>query len=252
MDIANVAIDQSKFAYPDLESNRQTILRVLGTEEDRFAKTIDQGMELLEEFMEKAKEAGIRVVDGKTAFRLHDTFGFPIDLTKDIAEEKGFTVDEEGFAQEMEKQKQMAREALKSDESQAWDLDVFDLINDAEPTEFLGYDEEKCQGKVLYISNGKELVDSAQEGEEVTVVLDRTVFYAESGGQKGDTGTIQNSVMEMEVKDCTKSPKGLFLHTGVVKAGSVKTGDVVTARYDKEKGRIRHVITVPLICFIEP
>jgi alanyl-tRNA synthetase len=234
-DIANVAIDQSKFAYPDLESNRQTILRVLGTEEDRFAKTIDQGMELLEEFMEKAKEAGIRVVDGKTAFRLHDTFGFPIDLTKDIAEEKGFTVDEEGFAQEMEKQKQMAREALKSDESQAWDLDVFDLINDAEPTEFFGYDEEECQGKVLYISNGKELVDSAQEGEEVTVVLDRTVFYAESGGQKGDTGTIQNSVMEMEVKDCTKSPKGLFLHTGVVKAGSVKTGDVVTARYDKEK-----------------
>ena len=146
-DIANVAIDQSKFAYPDLESNRQTILRVLGTEEDRFAKTIDQGMELLEEFMEKAKEAGIRVVDGKTAFRLHDTFGFPIDLTKDIAEEKGFTVDEEGFAQEMEKQKQMAREALKSDESQAWDLDVFDLINDAEPTEFLAMTKKNAKAR---------------------------------------------------------------------------------------------------------
>ncbi|HBN84080.1 MAG TPA: alanine--tRNA ligase [Clostridiales bacterium] len=234
-EIADVAIEQSKSAYPELEGKRQSILKVLGTEEERFAKTIDQGIVMLEEFMEKASKSGKRFVDGQTAFKLHDTYGFPIDLTKDIAGENGFTVDEEGFDKEMEKQKNMAREALKNSESHAWDVDVFDTVKDESPTEFLGYELEECQSKVLYISDGEELVRSAQEGQEVTVVLDRTVFYAESGGQTGDSGSLTNDFLNVEIQDCTKTPSGLYLHIGAVKAGTLEVGDLVTVRYDKAK-----------------
>ncbi len=241
-DIAIVAIEQSKAAYPELESKMDYIIRILGTEEERFDRTIDQGVNMLEEFMEKANVEGKKVIDGKTAFKLHDTYGFPIDLTKDIAEENGFTIDEAGFALEMDKQKTMARDAMKNSESHAWDVDVFTQANKGDPTLFLGYDNEQCTGKILYIVKDNEFINNAKEGEEVIIIPDRTVLYAESGGQKGDSGRIFGESFEIEVKDCTKTGSGIFLHKGTVVTGNVNTGDMIEISYNKDlrKDTARH------------
>jgi len=233
-DIADKVIECFGDAYPNLKEKQDYIRKVISLEEERFYATIDQGTSILEEYMEQARKSGSNTLTGEMVFKLHDTFGFPLDLTREIASEKGIAIDEEGFRQEMAKQKAKAREALKSREGSAWEKDLFAGTENNVPTTFVGYDEYECDGTILYIIREDALVDSAQQDDQVTLVLDRTPFYAESGGQIGDTGIIFNDGFRMEVTTCRKTGDDKYLHVGRVVSGSAMVGDKVRASIDVE------------------
>ncbi len=234
-DVAMVVINESKQAYPELAEKADYIKKVIKIEEERFEATVDQGIVILNEFIEELKSKNELVMPGEMVFKLHDTYGFPLDLTREIAEENGLSIDEVGFKKEMDAQKKRAKEAHLSKDSSAWGDDVYGKLDKSIKTQFVGYTEEKNEAKVLYIVKDGEVVETAQEGDEVTVILDKTSFYAESGGQVGDTGTISSKNCTVKINNTTKIADGKFLHSGVVLSGLLETGSEVVAQIDKKR-----------------
>ena len=229
-EVANTVIDENKNAYPELDEKRAMITKLISVEEESFAKTIDQGLQLLNTYIENAES---RVFSGADAFRLNDTYGFPIDLTKEIAAERGMTVDEEEFRRLMLEQRERARAARKNAGADAWEGES-SLLDDVPETEFLGYKQFETTAKVLAIIKDGERAESATAGDEVTLVLDRTAFYAESGGQVGDIGSVESNDAILDVKDTTKNHAKNFLHHAVVTAGMINVGEEVKASVNKE------------------
>ncbi len=234
-DVAMVVINESMQAYPELAEKADYIKKVIKIEEERFEATVDQGIVILNEFIEELKLKNELVMPGEMVFKLHDTYGFPLDLTREIAEENGLSIDEAGFKKEMDAQKKRAKEAHLSKDSSAWGDDVYGKLDKSVKTQFLGYSEEKNEAKVLYIVKDGEVVETAQEGDEVTIILDKTCFYAESGGQVGDTGTISSKDCTVKINNTTKIADGKFLHSGIILSGLLETGIEVVAQIDKKR-----------------
>jgi len=212
-------------AYPELRAAQARVTEVLQQEEERFFKTIATGMELLE----SALAGGARQIDGETAFKLHDTYGFPVDLTADVCRERGVTVDEAGFNRLLEEQKERGRQAGKFKMAQG-------LAYDGVPTAFHGYETLVLETvKVVGVYVDGSPVDSATAGDDAVVVLDQTPFYAESGGQVGDTGELRNATTRMLVEDTVKIQADVFGHHGRIVEGTVKVGDAFVAKVDVER-----------------
>ena len=227
VEMCEVAIGESCGAYTELAEKADYIKKVLSLEEERFDATIDAGLSILEGLVADAKAHGKSVLDGADAFKLYDTFGFPIDLTREIAEENGLTTDMDGFNALMQEQKQRARNARANISGWSDKAKSFDIAK----TEFLGYTSYECEGKVLAIldENG-ESVDSVSEGE-CSVILDKTTFYGEGGGQVGDSGSMGNDSCELTVAD-TKKSEGVYIHMCNVASGTIKVGDTVKCAVD--------------------
>ncbi len=240
--LADTVIDVSMNAYPHMDEKRDYIKKVISIEEEKFYNTVDQGMSILEQHISDLNKQGKTIISGDVVFKLHDTYGFPIDLTREIAHENAMNVDEDGFNEEMKKQKEKAREAYLKKEGSAWEKDLFTGENKLFTTEFTGYNDLETTALVKFIINNGELVDNAQMDEEITIVLDKTPFYAESGGQIGDTGVIVSKNFEMSVDDCKVTSDGKYLHIGKVKSGMVQLGEEVTAKIDivKRKSTARN------------
>ena len=237
VDLVETVIRSSESAYPELREHDAYIKKVIGTEEGNFARTIDAGMNILANLIDQMEKAHQNTLSGLDVFKLNDTFGFPLDLTREIAAEQGIQVDEEGFHAEMTKQKERARaERLKKNIS-GWSADLFGAL-DAAPTVFTGYDTLTDQGVVVALSDEETLTDAIatddQAKEGVLVVLDKTPFYAEMGGQTADHGVLTGENCTLRVLDVKKTPKGYFVHTCVLESGYVRVGDTLTAQVDKE------------------
>ncbi len=234
-EIADTVIQCFGDAYPNLKEKQDYIKKVISLEEERFYATIDQGMIILEDFMKQARAGGSNRLTGEMVFKLHDTYGFPLDLTREIASENSLSIDEEGFQEEMKAQKNMAREAYRSKGGSAWEKDLFANTDKSVITEFVGYTDSTSNSVVQYIVRDDELAENAQQDDEIALVLNTTPFYGESGGQIGDTGYITNNQFKMEVSDCRKTADGKFLHIGKVLSGSVQIGDKVVAAIDTKR-----------------
>ena len=232
--VADTVIAENKGAYPELAEKRDRIVKLLRVEEESFSKTVDQGLQLVGGYLDETVKAGGTVFSGAEAFLLSDTYGFPIDLTKEIAAERGLSVDEEEFGRLMREQKERARAARKNAGADAWAGESAALDGVPE-TEFLGYGTMEAQAKVLAILKDGERAEAATAGDEVAVVLDRTPFYAESGGQVGDTGEIESGGAELTVSGTTKNRAKTFLHRAAVAAGELRVGDAVKASVDAER-----------------
>lgn len=232
-DVANTVIDENKNAYPELDEKRAMITKLIHVEEESFAKTIDQGMQMLNSLIDKDFNA---CLSGEDAFRLNDTYGFPLDLTKEIVAERGMTVDEERFHQLMQEQRERARNARKNAGADAW-AGENDVLADVPPTEFLGYEKSQAEATVLAILKDGERVDHATAGDEIALVLDRTTFYAESGGQVGDVGPISSADALIAIDNTTKNHAKNFIHHGVINAGTISVGDRVQTEGDPENHR---------------
>ena len=230
--VCDMVIHENRNAYPDLVEKQEYITRVIKVEEENFAKTIDTGLRILNDLVESHKAKGETVFSGEDAFKLYDTYGFPLDLTQDILEEQGMTVDEAAFTALMEDQKERAR-AARGDMSNAWQ--GLDLGLDNTPTQFTGYDRTEDQDKVLALVTEGEVSGVLKAGEEGIVVLDKTPFYAEMGGQIGDSGVLECNGAVFQVKDVQKNKGGKFLHYGKLESGELKVGDTVTAKLDVER-----------------
>ena len=229
--LSKIVISQNEGAYPELREKYDYILKVIALEEERFNATIDSGLGILSGLIESAKAEGQTSLSGADTFKLYDTFGFPIDLTREIAEEAGLSIDEGAFKALMDEQKQRARAARGN--ISGWSDSSKSLLENLPETEFLGYGQGTCEGKVLSIFAGDESVDNVSEGE-CTIVTDKTVFYGEGGGQVGDTGVITLGDTTLTVLD-TKKTNGIYLHECQVENGSVKVGDVVTLTIDETR-----------------
>lgn len=227
-EVAEVVIEENKCAYPNLVEKHDFIMKIIQAEEESFNKTVDTGMQLLNDMIDNAKST---VLSGEDAFKLSDTFGFPIDLTKEILEERGMTVDETRFNELVTEQKVRARAARKDAGADAW-KGTDDAARDLPATEFLGYKELSVEAKILAVIKNGEAVQTADPGDEITIVLDRTSFYAESGGQVGDVGTIECEGFTFEVEDTVKTQNGVYLHRGTVANGLVKNKESVCAKVD--------------------
>ena len=237
VELVETVIQSSETAYPELREHDAYIKKVIGTEEANFARTIDAGMNILNNMIDGLEKAHEHLLKGLDVFKLNDTFGFPLDLTKEIAAEQGIEVDEEGFHTEMTKQKERARaERLKKNIS-GWSEDLFGAL-DAEPTVFTGYETLNDTGVVVALSDEETLTDAIATDEEakdgVLVVLDKTPFYAEMGGQAADHGVLNSADCSLRVLDVKKTPKGYYVHTCVLESGIVKVGDHLNAQVDKE------------------
>ncbi len=222
--VCETVIAENREAYPELLDNQAYIVKVIRVEEERFARTIDQGMELLGTLMENVKKQNKPVLDGAEAFRLYDTFGFPIDLTREILMENGIGLDEEGFNRLMTAQRERARAARAAMGDVSWEEDA--LAHLSEPTRFVGYAQTSAPGRVVAILADGLPADSLSQGQRGAVVLDVTPFYAESGGQLGDAGTIETAAGGLfRVSECKKSPTGQYLHIGQMERGSLVVGE---------------------------
>ncbi len=221
--IAKTVVECNKNSYPELMEKMDMITKLIDFEEENFHKTIDQGLSLLSNLIDQAKNG---VLSGDHAFKLNDTYGFPIDLTKEILSERGISVDEDRFRALLMEQRERARNARKNAGADAWkgSSELFDGI---EATKFVGYETLKCDAKILAIVKNNELVKEAYLDDEIAVVLDTTSFYAESGGQIGDSGVIEGETFNIDVSVTTKNVDGIYIHTAVVEKGEVKVGDTV-------------------------
>ncbi len=228
VDVVNVAIGESQDAYPELRTKSDYIKKVVSIEEERFDATIDAGLSILSNLVRAALDAKSDTISGEEVFKLYDTFGFPIDLTREIAEESHLAIDEETFAKLMTAQKNRAREARAN--ISGWATSSGTLLEGVEPTEFVGYTETSCQAKIAAILYEGELVNSVSEGD-CTIILDKTPFYGEGGGQIGDLGTIMGEGKLLSVSD-TKKTDGIYLHLATVVNGVFSVGDSVTASID--------------------
>ncbi len=261
-ELAETVIAQSESAYPELRENADYIKKTIAAEEERFSRTIDLGFARLNELIEAGDQATIfrqnddgvkkladiaegikkRFISGADAFRLQDTFGFPLDLTREIAAERGFEVDLEGFKAELQKQRETARQDRLSKDISGWEADIFAPV-EADATEFVGYETLVSEAKVIALSDGVELqvALSTDDGEKsgVLMVLDKTPFYAESGGQVADTGFLTGNGARLAVHSVKKTAKGFFVHGCTLLEGMVKTGDTILAEVDADR---RHAI----------
>ena len=237
-DLVDTVIISSEVGYPELREHESYIKKVIGTEEERFYKTIDSGMNILNGMIQHLHETHKKILSGLDVFKLNDTFGFPIDLTKEIAAEAGLGIDEAAFHVEMTRQRERARAERLAKDISGWSEDLFGELN-AEPTEFDGYDVLKETAKVLALSDGEELNDAVstdyEERENVLVVLDRTPFYAEMGGQVADHGYLTSGTANLKVNLVKKTPKGFYVHTCTLLDGTIRVGDTVTAAVDEQR-----------------
>ncbi len=236
VELVETVIQSSESAYPELREHADYIKRVIGTEEENFYRTIDAGMNLLNNLIDEVKANGGNELSGAEVFKLHDTFGFPMDLTKEIALEAGIQVDEEGFAAELQKQKTRSREERLKKNISGWSADLFGELT-VEPTVYTGYETLTEEATVLALAEDENLTDgvSTDDGakEGVLVILDKTPFYAEMGGQVADHGVITTDNATLRVLDVKKTPKGYFVHTCVLESGLIQVGDKVNAQVDK-------------------
>ena len=225
--LAETVIEGSKDGYPELFEKKDMIFNVIGQEEDQFNKTIDQGLKILSDMIEEMSEKEEQTLSGENAFKLYDTYGFPLDLTMEILEEKGFGVDEEGFKAAMEEQRVKARKARGITNYMGADATVYDEIDPSITTEFVGYDHLDYTSDITVLTTENELVQEISEGEDGTIFVEQTPFYATMGGQEGDTGVITTDAAEFVVKDTIKLLGGKVGHVGTVKKGTFKIGDSV-------------------------
>ena len=229
-DLSTTVIELSKDGYPELEEKKAMILKVLTQEEDKFNKTIDQGLAILGELEEEMVKKGETILSGENAFKLYDTYGFPLDLTLEILEEKNFGVDEEGFKAAMQKQRETARNARKTTNYMGADVTVYQSIDPAITTEFIGYDKLICDSKILVLTTDTDLVEALTDGETGTIVTEQTVFYGTMGGQQGDVGYIVSDRGEFKVEETIHLQGGKVGHVGKMAKGMLQSGDVVTLK----------------------
>lgn len=227
-DLSATVIAESKDGYPELDEKKDFIFKVLTQEEDKFNKTIDQGLTILAGMQEDMEKAGEKTLSGVNAFTLYDTYGFPLDLTKEILEEKGYTIDEAGFKAEMEEQRKKARAAREVTNYMGADATVYDEIDPSVTTEFVGYDNLSVASKITVLTTDKEIVEAISDGEVGTIFVEQTPFYATMGGQEGDKGIIKTADAEFAVEDTIKLLGGKVGHVGKVVKGMFKVNDTVT------------------------
>ena len=226
--LSETVIAGSKDGYPELAEKKDFILKVLNNEETQFNKTIDQGLRILADMEEELQKSGGKTLDGVSAFKLYDTYGFPLDLTKEILEEKGYTLDEEGFKAEMDKQRTRARESRGVTNYMGADATVYDLIDAAVTTAFVGYDKLATEATVTVLAGEQELTDTLMEGQRGTVFTDETTFYATMGGQEGDVGVIVGANGKFSVEETIKLRGGKVGHVGVMTEGMLSVGEKVS------------------------
>jgi alanyl-tRNA synthetase len=234
-DLVKTVVDCNKCEYNELEEKFDYIVKVLTTEEQNFNSTIDRGMKILDEYIEKLQAEGKTMLDGESCFKLSDTYGFPLDLTREILEEKGLSADEEGYAVCMEKQRETARGARESQGYMGAEETVFHKIDKNVSTKFTGYDKTEDTGVISYLANDEDLIENAGVEDVVYIVPDQTCFYAESGGQSGDTGVIETATGKAEVLDTQKAVGGKFALKVKVTEGALTVGQQVTFKVDKAK-----------------
>lgn len=229
-ELADEVINASSGAYPELSEKSDLIKNKIQKEEERFAQTIDAGFAILNNFL---KEGNGKIFSGENAFKLYDTYGFPIDLTREILAEKGIEIDEDGFVREMENQRARARANTKMTEV-GWDDKIADALIDVVPTEFVGYNSLETEAKVILVLNDDDSKNTLSSGDKGIVVLDKTPFYAEGGGEVGDVGSINSAC----VTDTKKTPDGKYYHFVEVKDGEIKQGDTVKATVCKKTRKL--------------
>ncbi len=232
-DFAKTVIEECKDGYPELEEKKDFIFKVLTQEEEKFSKTIDQGLAILSEMEEAMQKSGEKVLSGADAFKLYDTYGFPIDLTQEILEDKGFSIDEKGFQEAMEDQRTKARGARKVTNYMGADATVYELIDPAITTKFVGYDKCSASSKVSALTTDSELVEALSDGQIGTIIVEETPFYATMGGQQGDKGVITTDSGTFLVEDTIKLLGGKVGHVGKMTHGMIKVGDVVSLNVEE-------------------
>ena len=235
--LSETVINESKDGYPELEEKKDFIFKVLTQEEEKFNKTIDQGLAILADMQKEMEEKGEKVLSGENAFKLYDTYGFPVDLTEEILEEKGFSVDSKGFEKAMEVQRTTARNARKVTNYMGADVTVYESIDPSVTTEFVGYDNLTYSSEVTVMTTETEITEALSDGEIGTIFVKQTPFYATMGGQNADTGIIrsQDGSFEFKVEDTVKMLGGKVGHIGKVTKGMVKTGDKVELVVDENR-----------------
>jgi alanyl-tRNA synthetase len=228
----NVLLNEMKNSYPELSQGKDLIIETLKNEEEKFSSLLERGIKILDENLNKVEN---KILPGGIAFKLYDTYGFPLDLTADILRTKDIKIDNKGFDKEMEKSKSLARANWKGSGDKSLEKKWFKIREELNPTEFLGYEFNKAEGVVLKISKGKEFINEAKEGDEVELITNQTPFYAESGGQVGDQGVIKTSKSKINVLDTQKKMGDLYIHVGKVSNGSIKVGENVNLEIDVKK-----------------
>ena len=226
--LSETVIGLCRDGYPELEEKQVMIFKVLSEEEDKFNKTIDQGLSILGDMEEEMQKDAGKCLSGANAFKLYDTYGFPLDLTKEILEERGYTVDEDGFTAAMKEQKDKARKARKTTNYMGADVTVYQAIDPAITTEFIGYDRLTADSKVTVLTTEDELVQALTDGQKGTIIVEQTPFYGTMGGQQGDTGMICSENGEFKVEDTIHLQGGKVGHVGIMTKGMFQTGDTVT------------------------
>ena len=232
--LSDTVIALSKDGYPELEEKKVMIFKVLTEEEDKFNKTIDQGLAILSDMEEEMRKSGSDTLSGADAFKLYDTYGFPLDLTKEILEERSFQVDEEGFAACMKEQKEKARKARKTTNYMGADVTVYQSIDPAVTTKFVGYDHLVHDSAITVLTTEDEIVEALTDGQRGTILVEEPPFYGTMGGQQADTGVIVSENGEFTVEDTIHLQGGKVGHVGVMTKGMFKTGDTVTLKVDEE------------------
>ncbi len=231
--LSQTVIAESKDGYPELDEKKAFILNVLSQEETKFDKTIDQGLTILGDMVEEMKKNGSTVLSGENAFKLYDTYGFPLDLTEEILSESGMALDEEGFKAAMQEQKDKARKARKVTNYMGADVTVYESIDPSVTSEFVGYDSLTHASKITVLTTEEEIVEALSDGQVGTVFVEETPFYATMGGQSADIGVITTAEGTFEVKDTVKLLGGKIGHIGVVTSGMIKTNDMATLSVDE-------------------
>ena len=229
-DLSETVIESSKDGYPELEEKKNMIFKVLTEEENKFNKTIDTGLNILAEMEAKISEEGNKTLSGDDAFKLYDTYGFPLDLTKEILEEKGFSVDEEGFKKAMEVQREKARNARKTTNYMGADETVYESLDKNLTSKFVGYDKLENESEITALTTEKEVVQALAEGDNGTILVNETPFYATRGGQTGDKGIIETANGKFKVVDTIKLHGSMIGHVGYVVEGMVQVGDKVALK----------------------
>ena len=235
VELAQTVIDGSKDGYPELEEKKDFIFKVITKEEEQFNKTIDQGLSILEGLESQMEKEGSKVLSGEEAFRLYDTYGFPVDLTREILEEKGFSIDEEGFEKAAKAQKERAKGTFGETNYMGADVTVYESIDPAVTSTFVGYDHLTYDSEITVLTTEDEVVDALSDGQKGTVFVKETPFYATSGGQEADNGVIRTEDGLFQVEDTIKLLGGKIGHVGHVVSGMLKVGDKATLEVNEEK-----------------
>lgn len=237
-ELAETVIEGSKDGYPELEEKKDFIFNIISKEEDQFNNTIDQGLGILKDLKAEMVKTGAKTLSGEEAFKLYDTYGFPLDLTKEILEEEGMDVDEAGFKAAMEVQREQARKARKVTNYMGADVTVYESIDPSVTSEFVGYDNLESVSKITVLTSEDELVDALSDGQKGTIFTEQTPFYATSGGQEADCGVITCPEGEFVVEDVVKLLGGKIGHIGYMAKGMMKTGDTVSLQVNEEQRRL--------------